>query len=143
MADIKLALQKALAAALAGITAPAETTGQADVSVGVAFLDHPPDNAPLPLIRLERHRKTPRDAYDAVESEHEIEIGVWSRYRGTRQVAAIVAAIEDRLHDATLTLEFGQCLSARVSSSETNRDPDGTTYQGSVMLTAITAPEET
>ena len=140
MSDTKLALLKALSLTLAGMSAPSADTGAAAVLVGL--VDHPADNAVWPVVVLESHEVTPRDAIDATENEHTLELEVWSRYRGSRQVLAILGVMYDRLHNAALVLESGQSLSCRVSRQLTTREPDGTTYQGSMTLTIITADEE-
>lgn len=141
MADTSLALQKAIETAIGGIAVPSANTGAA--SVGVGIFDHPPENAPWPLITLERHDATTEtDSYDATEQIHEIELKVWTRYRGTRQALVILGEIYDRLHDVRLALEAGQCLSCRVTRQTTEREPDGTTYTGTLALTVITANEE-
>lgn len=138
MADTMLALQKALVAALSGLTAPSETTGA--VPVGVAFYDHPPDNAPRPLIVLDRHEiDAERDEFDAPEVAHEITLQVVSRYRGTRQAIAIMADITTRLHGIPPPLEVGSCSLLRVESQVVEREPDGTTYTGTITVRAITS----
>jgi len=142
VSDTKLALLKALSLTLAGMSAPSADTGAA--AVLISLVDHPADNALWPVVVLESHEVTPRDAFEdgATENEHTLELEVWSRYRGSRQVLAILGVMYDRLHNAALVLESGQSLSCRVSRQLTTREPDGTTYQGSMTLTIITADEE-
>lgn len=143
MADTALALQKALNAALAGMTAPSAATGASAVTVGL--VDHPAENAPWPLVILESHETSSEgDAYeaDATETEHTVEIAVWTQYRGSRQAQTILGQMYDRLHGVKLVLEAGQCLSCRVTRQLTNREPDGRTYQGTMTLTIITADED-
>lgn len=135
----ELALQKAVALALAGMTAPSETTSAA--TVGVSLVDHPPQNAAWPLVVLDDHIIGPaaQDTYDTPVYTHTLQLAVWSRYRGSRQVWAILAEMNERLHNARLVLEIGDCLSCRVTTRQCTREPDGTTYQGILTLTAIIA----
>lgn len=141
MASTALALVKALTTALTGMSAPAALTSSADVLV--ALTDHPPDNSPFPAVVLDSHEVgQDRDALDAPENEHTLELVVWSQYRGSRQVLAILGEMFDRLHGQRLVLEAGQCLSCRVSRQLTTREPDGITYRGHMTLTIITADED-
>jgi hypothetical protein len=135
-----LAVQKAIDLALAGMSVPSEATAAAPVTVGI--VDHPAENAAWPIVVFESHEIEPSDAYDADESTHTVEIITYSRYRGSRQVLAIMAAMVGRLHGQVLSLEAGQCLSCRVTRQRTTREPDGTTYSGTLTLTIITANEE-
>lgn len=139
MADVALALQKAIAAALAGMAVPSAVTGKSNVTI--SMVDSAPDNAPWPHVVLERHEVEPQDAFEATESQHTIDLEVWSQYRGSRQVQAILTQMRDRLHNTTPALEAGQCMSLRVTHEFTAREPDAVTYKGAMTLTAITAAE--
>lgn len=141
MASTALALVRALTLVLDGIDAPSVQT--ASVPVLVSLTDHPDDNAAFPAVVLDSHEVTQdTDAYDAPENTHTLELVVWSQYRGSRQVLAILGEMFDRLHGQRLALEDGQCLSCRVSRQLTTREPDGITYRGHMTLTIITADED-
>lgn len=134
---IPLALQKAIAVALAGMTAPSAGTGAAPV--GVFLFDGPPDNAQWPLIVLEKHEVDLREsALDGPQLAHTLALSVWSQYRGSRQVLAILDQIYIRLHDARLTLEAGESVSCSVEGYSSERGDDGRTYQGSLVVKALT-----
>lgn len=135
MADITLAIQKAIIGKLAGITAPGAQGGMATVPI----YDHQPENAAFPFVVISGQGVAPDDAYDALYSQHTIYLSIWSLYRGQRQALAIMSAIFDRLHNADLTLEAGESLLCRVTSQLTNREPDDITYQGAMTITVIAA----
>jgi hypothetical protein len=134
---IPLALQKAISVALVGITAPSAQTGA--VPVGVYLFDAPPDNAAWPLIVLEKHEIDLREsALDGPQLVHTVELAVWSQYRGSRQVLAILDGIYLRIHDARLPLEAGEIVACSVESLASERADDGRTYQGTAVVKAIT-----
>ena len=140
MADIALALQKALMGVLAGMTAPTEATGVGTVLVDL--FDAPADNAPFPFVGLGRHEITNEDTQDERLDRHEIELEIWSKYKGARQIQIIAGQIVDRLHNQAPALEQGQCISCRVTSRVSEREQDGNTYKGTVTITALTSPED-
>lgn len=135
MADIALAIQKAVIAKLAGITAPGAQGGTSDVPV----YDHQPENAPFPFIVVSGQGVAPLDTLDSLYSQHTIYLSVWSLYRGQRQALAIMGVIFERLHDTALALEEGESLLCRVTSQLMNREPDDITYQGAMTITVIAA----
>lgn len=136
MADLKSALQKAIVAAMADITAPSQDGG---TEVDVAVYDHQPDNAPYPYVSLASQLVTASDGLDFTMGTHAIYLSIWSEYRGQRQINAIMSAIRDRLHHTNLPLDSGECLLVRVTSESTVGEPDGATYQGAMTITAIVA----
>lgn len=133
----ELAVQKAIVAALAALTAPAEAGG---ALVAVPVYDHTPENAAYPFVSLDAHQVVPADDLASRMDRHTVYLTVWSLYRGKRQVMAILDGIRTTLHEAELVLEAGVSVSCRVQSTIVRRDADDVTYQGSLTLAVITDP---
>ena len=128
MSDPGLALQKAIYEKLsANLSAP--------------VFDDVPDDTPFPYVTLD---------YEAVDNTTPISgkkrenrlfyLSVWSDYQGQAEVKRINGEIADALDEVALPLATGTAVSVRVIRTETNREPDGKTYMGSVTLRIITQP---
>ncbi len=139
MADPVHAIQKAVFAALADITAPGDAGG----SVPVPVYDHEPLNASPPFIGFSGKAIVQNDTYEAEAQIVSMYLSVWSNYRGQRQVDAIQAEIQARLHRKSLTLEAGHFISCRVSGRTVSLDADGLTYQGAMTIEVMASPEAT
>ncbi len=137
MADLELAVQKAVIGALAGMTAPGIVAGS---TANVPVYDHQPENAAFPFVAISGQVTAADDAYDATMEQHTIYLAVWSMYRGQRQVASILREMRTRLHRAVLTLEIGEFVMCRVTAQTINPEPDDISYQGS-MTVVVTASE--
>lgn len=126
MTDPGLALQKAIYQKLSA-------------SLSEPVFDDVPDDTPFPYVTLD---------YEAVDNTTPISgkkrenrlfyLSVWSDYQGQAEVKRINGEIADALDEVALALETGTAVSVRVVRTETNREPDGKTYMGSVTLRIIT-----
>lgn len=137
MADPAFAIQKAIVAALAGITVVSDSGATVNVSV----YDHEPQNAELPFIGLSGKTIAQNDTYDSELQVVSVYLSVWSGYRGQRQVDAIQSAIHSRLHRATLAIETGHAISCRVQSRTVSTEADGLTYQGAMTINVMASAE--
>lgn len=137
MADPAHAIQKAIVAALAGIT----VVGDGGATVAVPVYDHPPQDAALPYIGLAGKAVASADTYDSELQIVSVYLAVWSNYRGQRHVDQIQGAIHARLHRARLVLEAGHAISCRVAARTLTEEPDGLTYQGAMTITVVASPE--
>ncbi len=138
MADLLTPIQNAILAALAGMTAPAKTGGT--VAVG-CYSDRPRDAA-MPFVAIDGTSMTPDDVMDADILRTSTVVSVWSEYPGHAQVNAILGAMRDRLHNATLALASGQSISCRVTALLTQREQDNVSYHGTMTIEVIAAFEE-
>lgn len=126
MSDPGLALQKAIYEKLSA-------------SLSAPVFDDVPDDTPFPYVTLD---------YEAVDNTTPISgrkrenrlfyLSVWSNYQGQAEVKRINAEIVAALDEVPLPLDTGTAVSVRVVRTETNREPDGKTYMGSVTLRIIT-----
>lgn len=135
MADLATAVHKAVFAALAGITVTSEAGGTA----AVAVYDHAPADAPYPYIVLSGQALADDSPLDGTLGLHSLYLGVWSQYRGQKQVLEMLHAIRNRLAGG-LVLDAGEAALVRIVNQQSSRDADGITYQGSVTV-QVTAGE--
>ncbi len=65
-------------------------------------------------------------------------LSVWSDYPGQAEVHRINAEVAGALHETPMPLKVGRVVSIRIIRTESDRDADGVTYQGSVTAQVIT-----
>lgn len=126
MSDPGLALQKALFERLsASLTAP--------------VFDAVPEGTPYPYVTLDYEVTDNTTPISGKKRENRLfYLSVWSSYQGQAEVKRINGQIADALDEVALPLSAGTAVSVRVVRTETNREPDGKTYMGSVTLRIIT-----
>ncbi|WP_296257717.1 MULTISPECIES: DUF3168 domain-containing protein [unclassified Pseudomonas] len=126
MSDPGLALQKALFERLsASLTAP--------------VFDAVPEGTPYPYVTLDYEVTDNTTPISGKKRENRLfYLSVWSNYQGQAEVKRINGQIADALDEVALPLSTGTAVSVRVVRTETNREPDGKTYMGSVTLRIIT-----
>lgn len=125
MADPSFALQVALFDRLAA-------------EVSCPIYDSVPMDAPFPYVSLD-YEISSNDA--PLASRRDIRLfylSVWSDFKGHEEVKRLMAEIDAATHERPLPLTTGRVVSIRVDRKQTNREPDGVTYQGSVTLRIIT-----
>ncbi|MBD8598743.1 DUF3168 domain-containing protein [Pseudomonas sp. CFBP 8772] len=126
MSDPGLALQKALFEKLsASLTAP--------------VFDAVPTGTPYPYVTLDYEVTDNTTPVSGKKRENRLfYLSVWSDYQGQAEVKRINGEIAEALDEVALPLSTGTAVSVRVLRTETNREPDGKTYMGSVTLRIIT-----
>lgn len=134
MSSSALALHNAIVAALTSDTALIGLIGAARV------FDQVPSPTPYPYIVLGQTTTRAADADERPTDEHTVTLQVVSRARGRSESQAIVSAIRDRLHDATLALAAHRLVNLRHEFSEARRDSDGVTFRGLARFRAVTEP---
>lgn len=77
---------------------------------------------------------------DETGSEHTITLHAWSRYEGHKECQQILEALQDALHDASLSVTGHVLVNLRSVSSGVIRDPDGATTHGVIRFRAVTEP---
>lgn len=115
---------------------------------GVAVTQDAMREQAFPFIALDRILGRASDTLDRAYTTHVVYLSVWSRYEGTKEVLDLIgrpsrdgvggSGIKGALHNASLALAAGKCISCRVISDEVSRDADDLTYLGSVTLRVIT-----
>ena len=126
MSDPGLALQKALFQKLSA-------------SITVPVFDDVPEHTPYPYVTLDYEVADNTSPVSGRKRENRLfYLSVWSNYPGQAEVKRINAEIAKALDEMPLPLDTGYAVSVRVVRTETNREPDGKTYMGSVTLRIIT-----
>ena len=132
MASASWALQQAIYTSLTSDSALLALLG------GVRIHDDVPERKTFPYVTFAPG--TQRDWSTGTETgeEHAIVLHVWSRGGGRKEALAIIATLQDRLHDADLALAGHRLVNLRHESSDVRRDADGETFQGIVRFRAVT-----
>jgi len=132
MTDPGFALQKAI---VAGLRADAAVN-----TLGVQIYDDPPRTVSFPYVSL--GPATLADWDTATERGHVqmLNLDIWSRQGGRKEVRAVLGAIESVLHDAALTLDGHRLINLRFEFADIFRDEDGETMRGTVRYRAVTEP---
>ncbi|KAF1310961.1 hypothetical protein BLX42_11295 [Pseudomonas sp. SG-MS2] len=125
MADPSLTLQEALYARLT-----------AEVSCPV--FDGAPLNTPMPYVSIDNEVVVNSDILARRRDTRLFYLSVWSRVTGQHEVKRIMAEIDAALHQRPLPIATGRVIAVRVDRKQSNREPDGVTYQGAVTLRIIT-----
>jgi hypothetical protein len=125
MADPSFALQVALFDRLvAEVTCP--------------IYDSVPMDAELPYVSLDYEIAGNDDPLAGRRDIRLFYLSVWSDFKGQEEVKRLMSEIDAALHERPMPLTTGRIVSIRVDRKQTNREPDGVTYQGSVTLRIIT-----
>lgn len=126
MSNPGLALQKALFEKLSA-------------SLSAPVFDAVPEGTPYPYVTLDYEVTDNTTPVSGRKRENRLfYLSVWSSYQGQAEVKRINGEIADVLDEVALPLSTGTAVSVRVLRTETNREPDGKTYMGSVTLRIIT-----
>lgn len=127
MSDHHLNLQIAVYDALTG----------ASVAGGRVY-DDVPDNATHPYVEIGPAQAIPDDVSPGDGGMAEtIDLHVWSRHQGQKEIKQVISDIYDALHGASLTVTGRASALAWVRTVRTILDPDGKTRHGIVSVEVI------
>jgi hypothetical protein len=125
VSDPSLAVQAALHQALtSGLSCP--------------VYDAVPEGAAFPYVTLDYEVAANRDFLASRMDERFLYLSVWSQYPGQAEVKRLMGEIDAAVHGKCLPLASGQSTRISVRRKSTNREPDGRTYQGQVVLQVLT-----
>lgn len=96
--------------------------------------DSVPQGAAYPYVVIESAFAANADFLTARKDDYFIYLSIWSQYRGQKEVADIISAIDANLHRVQLPLDTGRMVQCLVAEKRTIRDADNLTFQGSVKL---------
>lgn len=125
MADPSFALQVALFDRL-------------ELEVSCPVYDSVPMNADFPYVSLDYEISTNNDPLASRRDIRFFYLSVWSDFKGQEEVKRLMAEIDAAVHERPLPLATGRVVSIRVERKQTNREPDGVTFMGSVTLRIVT-----
>lgn len=106
--------------------------------VSCPIYDSVPMDAPFPYVSLDYEISSNDDSLASRRDIRLFYLSVWSDFKGQEEVKRLMAEIDAATHERPLPLTTGRVVSIRVDRKQTNREPDGVTYQGSVTLRIIT-----
>lgn len=110
--------------------------------VSVAVYDHTPQDVAFPYVVIgEDDTVIPFDTDDSVGAESTINIHVWSRYRGWKEVKEIQREVYQALHRYELSVTGAHVVTVEFDDARTFLDQDGLTRHGVTRFRIIT--EET
>ena len=134
MTDAAWALQQAVFAALVASQPVHDIAGD-------RVFDAVPRGAAFPYIVVGDASET--DAGTATEqgSEHRLEIRVWSRGGGMREIKHAAAAVRTALDGAPLGLDGHALVDLRFAGADFARESDGETYRAVLRFRAVTEPQ--
>jgi hypothetical protein len=130
MSDPGLALQKAL---LDRLTEPGV--------ISCKVFDSVPEKTRLPYVVMDTEISSNATPISGKKRENRLfYISVWSDYKGQREVKRINAEVAAALDRVALSLpaDQGRVVAVSVLRTETNREPDGKTFMGSIVVRIIT-----
>lgn len=100
--------------------------------------DEPPARPVWPMVVFGRAQTRPWGGLEGEGLEHALTLTCLSRFDGTEEAKAVVAALRARLHDAAPTLDGGRLVNLRVTYADVFRAADGRTVLGVLRLRAVT-----
>lgn len=107
------------------------------------IFDHVPqtdDGKPLkgyPYIVIGDERVLADNTDDSAGSEHDVQIDVWSEYRGHKEVKQILSAIHTALHRQPLTVADATFVNCEYETSDFFPEPDGLTHHGIIQFRVL------
>lgn len=106
--------------------------------VSCPIYDSVPMDTPFPYVSLDYEISSNDDPLASRRDIRLFYLSVWSDFKGQEEVKRLMSEIDAALHERAIQLTTGRVVSIRVDRKQTNREPDGVTYQGSVTLRIIT-----
>ncbi|HWQ86251.1 DUF3168 domain-containing protein [Brevundimonas sp.] len=132
MSAHEMALQKALIAHLQGAAAV-----QALLGAPARIWDAPPDRPAFPHLLIGRSESRPVRA-DGGGVEHALTLTIVSRFRGTEEAKAVLAAVRLRLADAAVEADGVRTTALRVSFADVFPGADGARTFAVLRVRAVT-----
>lgn len=126
-------LQQAVFAALS-----ADVALQGLIGNPPRVFDEPPGDAALPYLLIGEGSEQDWGTTTEFGAEHALMIHVWSRKGGRKQARAILAAVYEVLHEASLALDGFHLVNLRFVLSQVLVEADALTYHGFARYRAVT-----
>jgi hypothetical protein len=122
-------LQSALYTAL-NVTALTDT-------LSCAIVDEPTANQSYPFVAIGDDRADDYSTKDLDGADYQLNLDVWSQYKGSKECKQIMDKIHDLLHDSNISVSGFNLINMRLEYSDILRDPDGVTRHGVMRFRAI------
>tara|TARA_B100000519_G_scaffold96656_2_gene84101 strand:- start:2626 stop:3033 length:408 start_codon:yes stop_codon:yes gene_type:complete len=105
-------------------------------TLGAGVFDEVPQNQAYPFVKIGEFSSVDYGTKDVDGNEATVQIDIYSRYRGSKQVHDIMDRIHTLLHNASLTVSGYNLINIRFEFSDIVRDADGITRQGVMRFRA-------
>jgi len=113
-------------------------TGESPSIAGDRIYDDVPQNVTFPYVEIGDGQVIPDDTSSADEGFSEfIDLHVWSRYRGKKEIKQIFGQIHAALHGVALSVTGRASALSWVRNVRQFLDPDGVTRHGVVTVEVI------
>lgn len=133
--DPDRALQKAVIAALRGADSLSALLGSPP-----RVYDEPPAQPAYPYLTLSRAQIRPWGGLEGEGIEHAVTLTCVSRFGGTEEAKAVIAAARAELHGASLSLDGHRLVNLRATFGDVFRAADWRSTFGVLRVRAVTEP---
>ena len=133
MTSASWAVQQAVFATLSTSEAVRDLAGE-------RVFDAVPRGSPFPYIVVGDASESNASTATEEASEHTLEIRIWSRGGGTREIKLVACAVRDALDGAELALDGHTLVDLRFTTADFARESDGETYRAVLRFRAVTEP---
>ncbi len=108
-------------------------------TLGASIYDDVPDQQAVtfPYVTIGEDTMLDYSTKDVVGSDVTVNLHVWSRYRGSKEVKQVMDRVHTLLHDSNLTVTGRNLINLRSEFSDVLRDPDGITRHGVMRFRAV------
>jgi len=108
-------------------------------TLGASIYDDVPDHQAVtfPYVTIGEDTMLDYSTKDLVGSDVTVNLHVWSRYRGSKEVKQVMDRVHTLLHDSNLTVTGRNLINLRSEFSDVLRDPDGITRHGVMRFRAV------
>jgi hypothetical protein len=96
------------------------------------IFNHVPQDTPLPVLRFRWDQVGEFDTKDSAGWDGNIQIDVWTDYRGDREQAIILDRLDEILHLQPFVMSSGQSLLLRHDFVNNFTEPDGITHHATI-----------
>lgn len=106
-------------------------------AVGGRIYDNVPHETPYPYVEIGDLDSECEPTHTNERQAGQLEIHVWSNYKGTKEANQIIDLINKVLDNVDLDLDCFTTIEFRCSLAKASKDPDGTTIKGLIRYDFI------
>ena len=106
-------------------------------TLSCAVVDEPEANQSYPFIAIGDDRADDYSTKDLDGADYQVNIDIWSQYKGAKECKQIMDKIHDLLHDSSISVSGFNLINMRLEYSDILRDPDGVTRHGVMRFRVI------
>jgi hypothetical protein len=99
--------------------------------------DYPPQGISFPFINIGNIIVSDLSSLGSAGNEYQLDIHIWSREAGHKQVADIMEIIYGLLHNGSIAITDKELIIMKFISNSLQLEDDGFTYQGTMRLMVV------